>query len=101
MINVKNLIKFILINNIVFIEASRDYTNLILSDGKSYLTSRPMLEWEERLPTDNFRRVHRSYIVNFDFKVDSKAMLLNTPRSLFLIPDSSGVCFQKIITGIN
>jgi len=67
MVNIRNSIHFVKINTIVIIEASGDYTKLITDEGKSFLTSRNMYHWEERLPEQIFLRVHRSFIINFEY----------------------------------
>jgi DNA-binding LytR/AlgR family response regulator len=37
------------------------------ADGAKTLTSKPLREWEERLPENCFCRIHRSTIVNMDY----------------------------------
>ena len=59
--------QFLKIKNIVVITAASDYTEIITNDYKKYLTSKPMKEWDERLPERNFCRIHRSTIVNLSF----------------------------------
>jgi two-component system, LytTR family, response regulator len=67
MIEQKNSIHFLRIDNIVLINASKSYTILIDKTGRNYLISRSMSEWELKLPEEHFCRVHRSSIVNFNF----------------------------------
>jgi two-component system LytT family response regulator len=67
MIEQKNSIHFLRIDNIVLIKASKSYTVLIDNTGKKYLIRRSMSEWESRLPEEHFCRVHRNSIVNFNF----------------------------------
>lgn len=57
-------LRFLRICDISAIIAEKDYTLVHLMDGKSGLTGKSMKEWEERLPENNFSRVHRSAIVN-------------------------------------
>jgi len=75
MVSTRNSIHFIEIKNIIVIEASGDYTFVQTSEGKRYLTTKSMQEWEKRLPDQHFMRIHRSYIVNFSFieKTDKHA----------------------------
>lgn len=61
--------RFIEIRAIRYIEADGDYSTVHLADGTQCLMSRPMREWEVRLPERLFRRIHRSTIVNLDFVV--------------------------------
>lgn len=63
----KNCIRFILLESIVLISAARDYTMIETSDEKKSIITRTMHEWENRLPSEHFVRVHRSYIININF----------------------------------
>jgi two-component system, LytTR family, response regulator len=67
MIELKNSIHFLKIDNIVLINASKSYTIITDKIGKKYLICRSMREWESRLPEEHFCRVHRNSIVNFNF----------------------------------
>jgi two-component system, LytTR family, response regulator len=51
-------------HQILFIEALKEYVNIVLPDGK-VLAYKRMKDLEEQLP-DNFLRIHNSYIVNID-----------------------------------
>ncbi len=63
---------FLKINEIAFISSEGDYSMVNLITGKRGLVSKSMKEWEERLPTDFFCRIHRSSIVNTEYidKID-------------------------------
>jgi two-component system LytT family response regulator len=56
--------RFIRIQDIVWIEAAGNYTELHLTDGDTALTSTTLTEWTERLPDAHFARIHRSTVVN-------------------------------------
>lgn len=60
-------LQFIRVENIVYLEASGNYTNVYLAEKKKYLSSRNMKEYEDLLPPDNFIRIHNSYIINKNF----------------------------------
>jgi two-component system LytT family response regulator len=66
-ITLNSHLKFVRVNSIVCIQSAADYTELILADGKKGLTQKTMAEWEERLPPENFCRIHRGTIVNLEF----------------------------------
>lgn len=51
-------------NEILWIQASGNYIEIFTSNDKSYLLRVGLKEIEERLPDDQFIRVHKSYIVN-------------------------------------
>jgi len=67
LLNNNSKLKFIKIDSIVSISAAGDYSNIIYADGKKGLTLKTMKEWEKRLPTKHFCRIHRSNIVNLNF----------------------------------
>lgn len=52
------------ISNIKYIEGMREYIRIHLIDGPSIMTILPVKTIEGRLPQKQFRRVHRSYIIN-------------------------------------
>ena len=53
-IEVGNRIRFLKINEIVCIHAEGDYTNVKLSNGNKGLVTKPMKEWDLRLPEKYF-----------------------------------------------
>jgi len=64
LMNIDNEMKFIKIKDINFIEAKGNYTYVALNDGSSFTTYGLIKLWEDKLPIDDFFRVHRSTIVN-------------------------------------
>jgi DNA-binding LytR/AlgR family response regulator len=50
---------------ILFIEARKNYTRLALAD-RQVMVLIPIKQWEKILPAELFCRVHRSYIVPFE-----------------------------------
>jgi len=59
--------RFLKISSIKYISADGDYTRVFTDDGKKYLVTKPLKEWEDRLPERHFVRIHRSTIVNLEF----------------------------------
>jgi two-component system LytT family response regulator len=55
---------FINTEDIVSLVADGAYTQLILVNQKKVLSTRPLKEYENILPHDDFIRVHNSYIIN-------------------------------------
>lgn len=53
----------ILFEDILYVEAERNYCRIITSN-KEYVLSKPMKSLENKLPSAHFQRIHRSYIVN-------------------------------------
>jgi two-component system LytT family response regulator len=66
-LQVNSTMKFIKVFKIVCISSSGDYSEIITDDGQKGLTLKSMKEWENRLPENNFCRVHRSTIINLEF----------------------------------
>ena len=72
MVQHKESVNFIKISKITHVTASGEYSYVHTDDGKELITSKSLNEWEQRLPDQNFCRVHRSTIINFDYiiKID-------------------------------
>ena len=51
-------------NEIKYIEGMREYVRIHITEGKPVMTLLSMKALEEKLPSQQFMRVHRSYIVN-------------------------------------
>ncbi len=79
----RNYIHFIKVSDIVLIAAAQDYTSLHTIDNKEYLVSKSMNEWEKRLPKENFCRIHRSYIINFD-SIDKTIKLSPNAANIYI-----------------
>ncbi|WP_323788894.1 LytTR family DNA-binding domain-containing protein [Psychroserpens sp.] len=55
------------LNELLFCESDKGYTTFYCSDGKKYLVSKTIKEFEERLTATNFIRPHQSFIVNLNY----------------------------------
>ncbi len=75
--------KFVKISDILVIESSGDYTKINLKNNIKGLTSKPMREWEERLPEKHFIRIHRTTIVNLNF-IDKVEEWFNNSFKVFV-----------------
>ena len=51
-------------DNIVWLEADGNYTTIHLINNKRHVIRTTLTEMEEQLPSDNFIRIHKSYVVN-------------------------------------
>jgi DNA-binding LytR/AlgR family response regulator len=58
----RTLVK-IMLNDVLFIEANRNYSQLV-TKGKDYVVTSALREVEAKLPSSMFLRTHRSFIVN-------------------------------------
>ncbi len=59
-------IKMIEIPDIIYCEASSNYTNIHLVNGVSICSSRSIVEYETLLEDSSFVRVHKSFLVNLE-----------------------------------
>jgi two-component system LytT family response regulator len=59
--------KFLKINTITNIRAAGDYSEVMTCDGLKGLTLKSIKEWDARLPSQQFLRMHRSTIINMEF----------------------------------
>jgi two-component system LytT family response regulator len=66
LMNINGELKFIKIKDINFIEAKGNYTTISMVDGTSFNTYGLIKVWEDKLPQDDFFRIHRSTIVNLN-----------------------------------
>ncbi|RYD99622.1 MAG: response regulator transcription factor [Sphingobacteriales bacterium] len=66
-IPVKEGYEFILVREIIRLQASRGYTEIFHTSGKTYLTSKNIKEYEDLLPATLFCRVHAAHLVNVAF----------------------------------
>jgi len=53
--------------NIIRCEAKGSYTNIFLTDGKNYVSSKSLKEYEDLLPENIFFRSHHSHLINMNF----------------------------------
>lgn len=59
-------VSFIDLNEIVYSEASNNYSKLVLTDGRNFLISKTLKDVQEVLEEEHFLRVHRQYIINLN-----------------------------------
>jgi DNA-binding LytR/AlgR family response regulator len=52
------------LNEILYIEGLREYVKIVLKEEKQVLSLMSLKSLEEKLPSERFMRVHRSFIVN-------------------------------------
>lgn len=57
-------LQFINIDDIIYLEANDNYSNIYLSTNQKFVVSRTLKDFEELLPADVFIRIHHSSIVN-------------------------------------
>ena len=62
----QNGVSFIELNEIVFVEASNNYSKLILTDKRIFTVSKTLKDVQDVLEESHFLRVHRQYIINLN-----------------------------------
>lgn len=62
-----NGIEFVLLNEILYVEADRSYCKIFLTQKRSIMISKSMNEIEQLLPENEFIKIHKSHIVNLAF----------------------------------
>lgn len=64
--NNKGFINIVEIDSIVFIQASRSYSEVFLINGEKITVSKPLKFFDAKLCEGHFLRCHRSYLINKD-----------------------------------
>ncbi len=75
--------RFIKISSIECITAEKDYSYVHIAGAKKILVLKPMIEWEERLPSKCFARIHRSTIINLEY-VEKVEKWFNSSYHVFI-----------------
>jgi two-component system, LytTR family, response regulator len=57
---------FVSVDGILYCEASGNYTNIYMGDGRKFVVSRTLKEYEEMLEDLDFFRIHNSYLINLN-----------------------------------
>lgn len=61
-----NGVTFISLDEIIYSEASNNYTKLILTNKRNFIISKTLKDVQEVLEEEHFLRVHRQYIINLN-----------------------------------
>jgi len=77
-LNFVNGSQIVELQNLVYCNSHKGYTTFFMVNGKEFLSSKPLKEYEKQLIENDFIRSHQSYFVNSKFieKFDSKKRLL-------------------------
>ena len=60
-------LEFIKISDILRCESSSNYTYIFLRNGSKLLVSKTLKDIEEMIDSEEFRRVHKSHVINFNY----------------------------------
>ncbi|MEO6682310.1 MAG: LytTR family DNA-binding domain-containing protein [Ginsengibacter sp.] len=66
-ISTQNSLLLFEVNDIIYLEANRNYTTLYFKDQPKLIASKTLKDFEELLPSAIFFRIHHSYIININF----------------------------------
>lgn len=55
------------LQELLYCESDKGYTSFHLANGKKYIASKPLKEYEKQLEKVNFTRPHQSFMVNLKF----------------------------------
>ena len=78
---------FVKVSEILYCEASSNYTEIFLSDNRKYVVSRTLKEYEDMLAEQNFYRIHHSYLINLNeikkyVRGEGGYVIMNNDKSL-------------------
>jgi two-component system, LytTR family, response regulator len=59
-------LEFITVGDIIYCEASGNYTNIYLGDNRKFIVSRTLKEYEDLLHDQDFFRIHNSHLINLN-----------------------------------
>ena len=65
-INSEGKLIFLKLEEILFVESDGNYCTFFLQDNQKLLVTKKLKEVDELLPSENFFRIHNSYIINLD-----------------------------------
>jgi two-component system LytT family response regulator len=97
----QNGVKFIGIDEIVYMKADNSYTELYNSKDEKFVVSRTLKNFEDILKDNpKFIRVHKSYLVNSDFisdyvKSDGGYLLLSNKHTVAISPEKVELLFKN------
>lgn len=65
------------LNQLMYCESDKGYTTFYLNDGKNYMASKSLIEFEKQLEQFGFIRPHQSFMVNLKFmdKYDKSGLI--------------------------
>jgi len=75
------------VKNVLYCEASSNYTEITMEDNKKYVVSRTLKEYEDLLGDQDFFRIHHSTLINLNaikkyVRGDGGYVIMNNDKSL-------------------
>ena len=84
--------------NILYIEARKNYSRLVLEDRPTALVLVTLKQWEKLLPRDLFCRVHRGYIVSIEKILSFDNKFVYFPGEKIIIGEQYRSALPKVVT---
>jgi DNA-binding LytR/AlgR family response regulator len=84
--------------HILYIEARKNYTRLVLEERPTALVLVTLKQWERLLPRDLFCRVHRGYIVSIDKVVSFDNKYVYLPGEKITIGEQYRNALSDVVT---
>lgn len=66
-LNMGNKSCFVAIDDIIYISAENQYTNIFLADGRNLLMRKSLGFWEKTLTSEKFLKIHRATLINLNY----------------------------------
>ncbi len=66
-LNIDKTPVFVKFDDIRYISSSGNYTYIFMADQQKHIVRKSMKYWMDILPENNFKRIHRSTIINIDY----------------------------------
>jgi two-component system, LytTR family, response regulator len=92
-------LKFVNIRDITIIQSTGNYSKIITRNGEKYLIHRALKEWEIRLPSNSFCRIHRTCIVNLNF-IEKVERWFNYSFRVYILGSETPVMMSKTYASV-
>jgi two-component system, LytTR family, response regulator len=95
-------IEIILVNDIIRIQSSSNYSKLYFSNGKTLVVAKVLRWFEEQLHQYHFVRIHRTHLVNMNYmqsyqKNDGGQLLLHNGESIKVAKRKKAALIRSMI----
>ena len=91
-INRQDKAVFVVVNDIIRIEANGSYTDIFMENGIRMSSTKNIMYYEERLNNHRFYKVHRSHLVNLS-KI--KELIKNDGDGIIVMQDNSKITISR------
>jgi two-component system LytT family response regulator len=94
-------LEFVQVDEIVMCEASGSYTNVYLKENRKIMVSKNLKEYETLLSSENFMRVHNSFLINLNqvkqfVKSEGGFILMKNNQQVSISPKKRDEFFDRM-----